>query len=417
MLEHQIGKSIEVYFDYMLVNSLRVEDHLTHLQETFDILRNYNMKLNPEKCAFEVGWGKFLGFMVSNRAIKIDSDKIKATEEITVVNNVKVVQRLTGRIAALGRYISRSSDKSHHFFSLLKKKNSFKWTLECQRALEELKRYLTSPSLLHTPKEDETMYLYLAVSKIAVSAFVADFTPDLVPEVEKELLLKMGTSSGIWTLFTDVTSNVKGSGLSIVLKPPTGGMIRESIKTTRLTNNNVKYQAMVVGMEFAKGLPTEVIEVKCDSFLVVNQVNGSFEVREDRIQRYLHKIQVTLHRFKEYTLVHIPQDQNSEVDALVNLGSSIEEDDILPGAVVQLSKSVIEEGHAEIDSTRLTWDWRNKYIDYLESGKLPADAKESRALRTKEARFSLDENGNLYRKNLDGPLAVCLGPGDTDYVI
>ena len=64
MFEEQIGKSMEVYIDDMLVKSLRAEDHLAHLQKTFEILRKYNMKLNPEKCAFGVGWGKFLGFMV-----------------------------------------------------------------------------------------------------------------------------------------------------------------------------------------------------------------------------------------------------------------------------------------------------------------------------------------------------------------
>lgn len=169
MSEHQIGQSIEVYIDDMLVKSLRVEDHLTLLQETFDTLRSYNMKLNPEKCAFGVRSRNFLGFMVSNRGIEINPEKIKAIEEIIVVNNVKAVQRLTGRIAALGRFISRSSDRHHNFFSLIKKKNSFEWTLECQRALEELKLYLLSPPLLHTLKVDEMLYLYLAVSKVAVS--------------------------------------------------------------------------------------------------------------------------------------------------------------------------------------------------------------------------------------------------------
>ncbi|XP_070008432.1 uncharacterized protein [Nicotiana sylvestris] len=156
----------------------------------------------------------------------------------------------------------------------------------------------------------------------------------------------MGTSSGIWTLFTDGASNVKGFGLCIVLRSPTGGVIRQSIKTTRLTNNETEYEAIIADLELAKGLGAEVIEVKCDSLLVVNKVNGSFEVREDRMQRYLNKIQITLHRFKEWTLVHIPREENSEADALANLGSSVKEDDILPESIVQLSKSVIEEGHA-----------------------------------------------------------------------
>lgn len=78
---------------------------------------------------------------------------------------------------------------------------------------------------------------------------------------------------------------------------------------------------------------------------------------------------------------------------------------------------MVEEGHVEINSTSLTWDWRNKYIDYLKHGKLPTDPKESKAFRAKAARFSLNENGTLYRRTFDGQLAVCLGPGDTDYVL
>ncbi|XP_070015705.1 uncharacterized protein [Nicotiana sylvestris] len=222
---------------------------------------------------------------------------------------------------------------------------------------------------------------------------------------------------GVWTLFTDGASNVKRSELGIVLKLPKGSTIRQSIKTSRLTNNEAEYEAMIAGLELAKSLGAEVIEAKCDSLLVVNHVNKSFEVREDRMQHYLDKLQVTLHRFKEWTLDHVPREKNSDADALTNLGSSVEEDDIVPGTVVQLSKSVIEEGHAEINSTSLTWDWRNKYIDYLKNGKLPSDHKESRALRTKAARFTLDEDGTLYWRTFDGPLAVCLGPGDTDYVL
>ncbi|XP_070032265.1 uncharacterized protein [Nicotiana tomentosiformis] len=196
-----------------------------------------------------------------------------------------------------------------------------------------------------------------------------------------------------------------------------GSTIRQSIKTPRLTKNEAEYEAMIAGLELPKGLGAEVIEAKYDSLLVVNQVNKSFEVREHRMQKYLDKLQVTLHRFKEWTLQHVPREQNCEDDALANLGSSVEEDEISSGNVIQLSKSVIEEGHAEINSTSLTSDWRNKYIEYLKNEKLPSDPKESRALRTKVARFTLAKDGTLYRRTFDGPLAVCLGPGDTDYVL
>ncbi|XP_070025093.1 uncharacterized protein [Nicotiana sylvestris] len=209
---------------------------------------------------------------------------------------------------------------------------------------------------------------------------------------------------------------MKRSGLGTILKPPMGDTIRQSIKTPRLYNNEAEYEAMISGLELAKSLGAEVIKAKCDSLLVVNQVSKSFDVREDRIQRYLDKIQVTLHRFKEWTLDHVPREQNSEADAFANLGSSVEEDDIILGTIVQLSKSMVEEGHAEINSTCLMWDWR-KLIDYLNNGKLQSDHKESRALGAKAARFALDKDGTLYQRTFHGTLAVCLGPGDTDYVL
>ena len=65
MFTHQIGRNVQVYVDVMLAKSLHEKDHLNDLQETFDTLRSYNMKLNPSKCVFRVTVGKFLGFMVS----------------------------------------------------------------------------------------------------------------------------------------------------------------------------------------------------------------------------------------------------------------------------------------------------------------------------------------------------------------
>ena len=78
MFQKQIGASMEVYIDGMLVKSTTAELHITHLFEAFQILREYNMKLNPAKCAFGVSAGIFLGFIVNNRGIEANSDKIKA---------------------------------------------------------------------------------------------------------------------------------------------------------------------------------------------------------------------------------------------------------------------------------------------------------------------------------------------------
>ncbi|KAL5561188.1 hypothetical protein UlMin_030935 [Ulmus minor] len=83
---------------------------------------------------------------------------------------IRDVQRLAGRVAALSRFISRSSEKCHLFFSTLRKSKDFEWTQACEQALQDLKRYLTSPPLLSKPKDGEQLYIYLVVSKGAVSA-------------------------------------------------------------------------------------------------------------------------------------------------------------------------------------------------------------------------------------------------------
>ena len=95
----------------MLVKSIREEDHLDNLKETFDTFCSYNMKLNPSKCAFGVTAGKFLGFMVSQRGIEVNPNKVQAIMELTPKKNVKEVQSLNGKVAALNKFVSIATDR------------------------------------------------------------------------------------------------------------------------------------------------------------------------------------------------------------------------------------------------------------------------------------------------------------------
>ena len=80
-----------MYVDDMLVKSLDEEKHLDDLKETFDTLRRHYMKLNPSKCAFGVSSWKFLGFMVSQRGIEANPDKIQAILDMEPPKNIKEV--------------------------------------------------------------------------------------------------------------------------------------------------------------------------------------------------------------------------------------------------------------------------------------------------------------------------------------
>ena len=102
---------MEVYIDDMLVKSVKAELHTAHPAESFQVIKNYNMKLNPTKCAFRVLAEKFLGFIVNSRGIEANPDKIKSLLDMQSPSNTKEIQRLTRRIAAPSRFVSRSNDK------------------------------------------------------------------------------------------------------------------------------------------------------------------------------------------------------------------------------------------------------------------------------------------------------------------
>ena len=130
MFQKQISTTMEVYIDDMLVKSTIADLHIAHLSEAFQILRNYNMKLNPAKCAFGVSAEKFMGFIVNHRGIEENPDKIKAVLDMPSPSRIKEVQRLTRRIAALSRFLSKASDKRQPFFQVLKK--VFQWDTKCE---------------------------------------------------------------------------------------------------------------------------------------------------------------------------------------------------------------------------------------------------------------------------------------------
>ena len=145
IFKEQIGKTMEVYVDDMLVKSKTAADHVAHLSDTFVILRKYRMKLNPLKCVFRMTSRKFLGFMVNHRGIDANPEKIQALIDIRSPSKTNEVQSLTGRVAALSRFISRATDKCLRLFDSLKGNKKFLWDDKCEHAFRSLKEYLSKP--------------------------------------------------------------------------------------------------------------------------------------------------------------------------------------------------------------------------------------------------------------------------------
>ena len=124
-LHTQIGRNVHAYVDDILVKSRKKETLINNLKETFDNLRVYKMMLNPDKCVFGVPAGKLLGFLVSNRGIEANPEKIKAITSLAKPACINDVQCLVGRIAALSRFISRLGEKAIPLYKMLKKTDTF----------------------------------------------------------------------------------------------------------------------------------------------------------------------------------------------------------------------------------------------------------------------------------------------------
>ena len=164
-----IDDIIKVYIDNVVVKIKTRSEHAQHLQKVFHLLRKFGMKLNLTKCAFGLSSRKFLGFMVTQRGIEVSPDQIKVVANTLALTNKKELQRLTGRLVALKRFIARFTDKLRPFFLVLREANRSRWTQSCQDAFEEIKWYLTQPLILSSPQPGERLKLYLAMTDWAVS--------------------------------------------------------------------------------------------------------------------------------------------------------------------------------------------------------------------------------------------------------
>ncbi|XP_056688597.1 uncharacterized protein [Spinacia oleracea] len=207
------------------------------------------MKLNPKKCVLGVRAGKFLGFMVSERAIDANPDKVQAALDLPKPKTKRDVQRLTGGEVepVKKKGVPRKVDPE------------LTWEQEKKDAFQQLRAHLAQLPTLAMPKEGETLYLYVAVS----------------PGTEM-----LDDTKRTWEVYTDGSSTVNGSGAGVVLIPPAGKSIEYALKFGfKATNNEVEYEAAIAGIELCLSLEAEHVCLKTDSQLVANQIRGEYEAK------------------------------------------------------------------------------------------------------------------------------------------
>jgi hypothetical protein len=170
--KRQLNKNVEAYVDDMVVKTRNSSTLIDDLEETFASLREHSWKLNPNKCVFGVPSGKLLGFIISHCGIEANPEKISAITSMKAPTSIKDVQKLTGCMAALNRFISKLGERGFPSFKLLKHQEKFVWTPEEDQALAQLKDFLSKPPVLTAPRKDEQLLLYLAATTHVVSTAI-----------------------------------------------------------------------------------------------------------------------------------------------------------------------------------------------------------------------------------------------------
>jgi hypothetical protein len=168
-LKDQVGRNILSYINDIVVASKKKETYISDLAETFTNMCETRLKLNAEKCIFEITKGKVLVCLVSTKDIEANTDKIRALIQMQPPQSRKGIQKLRGRIASLNMFISKLAECSLPFFTVLRGSKKVDWGVEQHKAFDDLKNYLERLPALSSPKQGQPFILYVSAMHSAVS--------------------------------------------------------------------------------------------------------------------------------------------------------------------------------------------------------------------------------------------------------
>ncbi|XP_074586639.1 uncharacterized protein LOC141841992 [Curcuma longa] len=227
-----------------------------------------------------------------------------------------------------------------------------------------------------------------------------------MPEAEPE---------GMWKVFVDGSAAKQGSGVGVLLISPQEEMIQLSIRLSfRACNNEAEYEALLAGLQAAKRVGATRVQVHSDFQLVSQQIEGNFEVKNDRLRRYAEAFTKLKEEFTKVSLQKIPRADNSKADELAKMASSLTEWG--GGADQPIMKIALIAQIDEPTHSTEPIDWRTPLHAFLQKGEFPTDPDQARILRRRASRFTLN-GAQLYRRAFSRPLLKCLGPEDVDYVM
>ena len=178
LLHDMMHNEVEVYVNDMIVKSKDRESHTVNLRKFFKWIKEYRLRLNPQKCTFRVITGKLLGFLVSDKGIEVDLSKIKAILEMLPPRSEKEIRGFLDRLQYISRFITKLTSTCEPIFKLLRKNEPHTWNDEYQRAFELIKEYLLHPPILVLPQHGKPVLLYISIIWDAVGSMLTQEDDD-----------------------------------------------------------------------------------------------------------------------------------------------------------------------------------------------------------------------------------------------
>ncbi|XP_030958282.1 uncharacterized protein LOC115980140 [Quercus lobata] len=222
-----------------------------------------------------------------------------------------------------------------------------------------------------------------AIKAQALADFIAEFTPS---HNETE-------DSKRWIVHVDGSSTRHAGGIGVVLQSPEGDKLKHKVRLQyQATNNEVEYEALLKGLELAKSVEAKSICVMGDSQLIMGQVNGTYEAKEERMKKYLGRVMRLVKRFEKADFVQIPREENVEADTIAKEASA--DESLEKSDEVQYVPSIDAQEVQQVDNKE---NWMTPIISYLKDGQLPEEKDEARKVRVRSARYVL-MNGVLYKR-------------------
>ncbi|GKA20120.1 reverse transcriptase domain-containing protein [Tanacetum coccineum] len=397
----------EVDVDTPVLKESYVKKEIIRVIQTIQTFED-NTEIEPKKCTFGMQEGMFLGYKVSTNGLKACPDKADA------VLSFAISEMHQGQLLTL----TAPREREELIIPWLPAKEATARSDDGQRRGNTVYFSEISGRMLKWKFELEGYDIQYRPRTAIKGQILADFIVER-PEEESpdELMAEPEVLPEPWTLFTDGSSCVDGSGAGLILINPEGAEFTYAMRFRfDATNNEAEYEALIAGLRIAEKMGIKNLQANVDSRLVANQVNGSYIAKESGMVQYLNKVKTLAKSFKEFSIKQIPRSENKKADALSKIASTSFAHLNKQVLVEELKeKSINEEEILDIVEEEGN-TWMTPIQEYLTKEILPEDKKKARAVRRKAAKYAMI-NGTLYKKSFLGPWLRCVGPLQANYVL